>query len=54
LPAPRYGFKPDVEQAADQIFQCWRLLLDEKPVGEIAEATGLAPQLISALADRFW
>jgi hypothetical protein len=51
---PDFGFHRNVEEAADQAFQCWRLLLEEKSVGEISEKTGLSQQFIAALADRFW
>lgn len=51
---PDFGFHSNVDEAADQAFQCWRLLLEEKTVSEIAAATGLSPRFIAALADRFW
>lgn len=51
---PDFGFHNTVDEAADQAFQCWRLLLEEKTVGEISEKTGLSQQFIAALADRFW
>jgi hypothetical protein len=51
---PDFGFHRNVDEAADQAFQCWRLLLEEKSVGEIAQLTRLSPQFIAALADRFF
>jgi hypothetical protein len=51
---PDFGLHANPDMAADQLFQCWRLLLDEKSVGEIAGATGLSALLIAALCDRFW
>lgn len=52
--SPDFGFHSNVDEAADQAFQCWRLLLDDRPVGEISELTGLSQPFIAALADRFW
>jgi len=51
---PDFGFHHDVEAAADQCFQAWKLLLEENSVGEISAQTGLSEQFIAALADRFW
>jgi len=51
---PHYGFRSNVDEAADQNFAAWKMLLEECPISEIAEATGLTQQFVAALADRFW
>jgi hypothetical protein len=48
------GLRGSIDEQAEQLFQAWRLLMQDRELSAISEATGLRPELVSALAERFW
>jgi hypothetical protein len=47
------GLKGGCEQQASTLFECWMYLTRGHDVGAIAQATGLKPAFIVAMADLF-
>jgi hypothetical protein len=48
------GLHGTADDMAEQLFQAWRLLTQDRDVGEISDLTGIRQELVAALADRFW